>query len=257
MLPCIAILMLTGCTDEIRSVTVTRNQHTNAASAVVTGKSDEEVYQDAVLDAMVAEDDEILPVISLEPGEPYACYNTDQTELLLFVYHDNANDFPEGEKMTVDENGLWTFAGGEMADWYVVESSNIRNPARRFRQVLGRSPQDESSYFTAVWVDRKDVIRPAYITDITETIMSDSFEKNIDASYKQWFDDMIILSYYDGSRPWTRLGYTYDWAENGNEYGLSEFYIPEGSEVRVAYTCTRDEFQKKLEDGSWNPLLDR
>lgn len=254
--PCLVVLMLTGCTDGISSVTVTGNQHTDTASAVVTGKSDEELYHDAVLDAMVAEEDEILPVISLAPGEPYACYNADQTELLLFVYHDDPDDFPEGKKIKVGENGLWTFSGGEMADWYAVEAPNMRNPARRFRQVLGRSPDDESSYFTAVWADRSDVIRPAYTTDITEMVMSASFEKNTDAAYKKWFDDMIISSYYDGSKSWTRLGYTYDWAENGNEYGLSEFYIPEGSEVQAVYTCTREEFQKKLKNGSWNPLLD-
>lgn len=252
--PCLAVLMLAGCSTEITPGAITENQSRD--TAVVTGKSDEELYHDAVLDAMVATNDEILPVISLAPGEPYACYNADQTELLLFVYHDSLDEFPEGVTITVDENGLWSFAGGEMADWYAVESPNMRNPARRFRQVLGRSPNDESAYFTAFWVKRRDVIRPAYTTDITETRMSIAFEGSVDNSYKQWFDNMIVSSYYDGSRPWTRLGYTYDWAENGNEYGLSEFYIPEGAEIQVVYTCTRDEFQKKLENGLWNPLLD-
>ena len=34
------------------------------------------------------------------------------------------------------------------------------------------------------------------------------------------------VSYSEDNRyPWTRLGYTYDWADNGKEYGLSESLI--------------------------------
>ena len=38
------------------------------------------------------------------------------------------------------------------------------------------------------------------------------------------------------------MGYTYDWADNGTEYGLSEFLIFKGADATVAYTDPVQEF---------------
>ena len=57
---------------------------------------------------------------------------------------------------------------------------------------------------------------------------------DVNEEYKAWFDANIISSYFDGKYPWTRLGYTYDWADNGQEYGLSEFINQKDSDVTVA-----------------------
>ena len=50
-----------------------------------------------------------------------------------------------------------------------------------------------------------------------------------------------------------RLGYTYDRADNGSEYGLSEFIIKKDSDVKVAYTVELKEMLNKLDNDSWNP----
>ena len=52
--------------------------------------------------------------------------------------------------------------------------------------------------------------------------------------------------------PWTRLGYTYDWNEAGDEYGLTEFIILPGSEVEIEWTLTTDEFIAWLSEGGLN-----
>lgn len=44
-----------------------------------------------------------------------------------------------------------------------------------------------------------------------------------------------------------RHGYTYDWADNGREYGLSECLILSGSVIEVEWTKTTDEFIDWLE----------
>ena len=77
--------------------------------------------------------------------------------------------------------------------------------------------------------------------------MTDAFSDEVDEDYKEWFDSNIISSYFDGKYPWTRLGYTYDWADNGSEYGLSEFIIKKDSDVKVAYTVDLKEMLDKLE----------
>ncbi len=65
----------------------------------------------------------------------------------------------------------------------------------------------------------------------------------MDEEFELWFNDNIIGSYYsEYLYPWTRLGYTYDWADNGTEYGLSEFLVVEGAVVTVEYTMTTEEF---------------
>ena len=66
--------------------------------------------------------------------------------------------------------------------------------------------------------------------------------EEFDASFKEWFDGNIVWSYFDSAFPWTRLGYTYDWADNGTEYGLTEFIVFSGAEAKVEYTYSVDEF---------------
>ena len=67
----------------------------------------------------------------------------------------------------------------------------------------------------------------------------------------------IISSYFDGKYPWTRLGYTYDWADNGEEYGLSEFVVRKNSEVKVAYTVDQETMLKKMDESSWRPETEK
>ena len=87
-----------------------------------------------------------------------------------------------------------------------------------------------------------------------EVQMTSALPENTDEDFKEWFDGNIVWSYFDSAYPWTRLGYTYDWAADAeDEYGLSEFLVKDGSEVTVAYTSTTDEFLQQLNDGSWIP----
>lgn len=57
-----------------------------------------------------------------------------------------------------------------------------------------------------------------------------------------WFAENAEYSYNPHRYPWTGLGYTYDWADNGTEYGLSEFILKNGAEVTVERTYTNEEF---------------
>ena len=77
-------------------------------------------------------------------------------------------------------------------------------------------------------------------------------DDEFDTMYKDWFDDNIIGSYFDSAYPWTRLGYTYDWANNGTEYGLSEFLIFSGAEVTIEYTYSIDQFIEFAKNVKYN-----
>ena len=185
------------------------------------------LFDEAVKDAMIIDKDEILPVVSLDEGEPYA--------------------------VKLEWGNVWTFTGGELEEKYQENKDSVTDWQTRLKELIGLRPDNESNYFTAMWVKPEDVFRPAYVSDIGTVEMTDSFSEDVNEEYKAWFDDNIISSYFDGAYPWTRLGYTYDWADNGQEYGLSEFIVKKDSNIKVAYTVELDEMLKKLENDSWNP----
>ena len=78
--------------------------------------------------------------------------------------------------------------------------------------------------------------------------MTNDFGESVDEEFKAWFDDNILWSYFYGEYPWTRLGYTYDWADNGTEYGMTEFIVESGAEVKVEFTETTEEFLNRIKN---------
>lgn len=240
------------------SVSVQAEETTETEEAAETDSSAESeddlqiLFDQAVEDAMIAEDGEILPVVSLDEGEPYAVYN-EEGRVLLYTFHKYPDSYPDGTDVKLEWGNVWTFTGGELEDWYQENKEGVTDWQTRMKELLGLTPDNESNYVTAMWVKPEDVFRPAYISDIGTVEMTDSFSEDVNADYKAWFDANIISSYYDGEYPWTRLGYTYDWADNGQAYGLSEFIVKQDSDVKVAYTVELDEMIQKLEDNTWNP----
>lgn len=95
----------------------------------------------------------------------------------------------------------------------------------------------------------EDVCRPACQPDPFSKEMQTRLDPDsADEGYVAWFDENILGSYFYGAYPWTRLGYTYDWADNGSEYGLSEFLIRQGAEVEVVDTRTTEEFLAQISE---------
>ena len=244
------------------SVSVQAEETTETEEAAETDSSAESeddlriLFDQAVEDAMIAEDGEILPVVSLDEGEPYAVYN-EEGRVLLYTFHKYPDSYPDGTDVKLEWGNVWTFTGGELEDWYQENKEGVTDWQTRMKELLGLTPDNESNYVTAMWVKPEDVFRPAYISDIGTVEMTDSFSEDVDADYKAWFDANIISSYYDGEYPWTRLGYTYDWADNGQAYGLSEFIVKQDSDVKVAYTVELGAMIQKLEDELNTKLFDR
>ncbi len=215
-------------------------------------QTEEERYMEAVMDSMVAEEEEILPLVSLEPGAPYATYNV-SGEVLLLTFHRFPDSYPDGADISLEWGDVWTFSGGELADWYTDNGEKVTEWPTRLRQLLGLTPDNAATHITAMWVAPENVVRPANVQDIGDITMLAALDENTDEAFQEWYDANILWSYFQSAYPWTRLGYTYDWAENCDEYGLSEFLIAKGSEIEVAYTVTLDEFISMLDGGSWVP----
>lgn len=219
-----AVVCLTGCKKE-------------------PSKTYEELYSDAVKDAAFADEDEILPLVLLNENDPMTTWK--DGKILLLTWHNYPDSYPEGETVTIQWGPVWTFTDKEIAS-HGKEFSD--DPEMRLKQLIAFAPDSEHSTVTGFWVDPQNVKRPAYQTDPTVGNMTNDFGESVDEEFKAWFDDNILWSYYYGNFPWTRLGYTYDWADNGTEYGMTEFIVKSGAEVKVEFTETTEEFLNRIKN---------
>lgn len=204
----------------------------------------EVLYQSAVRDAAFADEDEILPLVSLTPEDKMTTWDS-EGRVLLCTWHNYPDSYPEGEDVIIEWGYVWMFTDKEIAS-YKDELKKCGDPETRLKQLIGLPPDCDYSTVTGFWVSPENVIRPAYRTDTASGEMTTSFDENVDADFKEWFDGNIIDSYFDDFYPWTRLGYTYDWADNDTEYGLTEFLVLDKAEVTVEFTDTTAEFLERI-----------
>ena len=76
-------------------------------------KSPEDLYRDAVRDAAFADDDEILPLVSLVESDPMTTWQNGKA--LLLTWHNYPESYPEGETVTIQWGPVWVFTDKEIA----------------------------------------------------------------------------------------------------------------------------------------------
>jgi hypothetical protein len=105
----------------------------------------------------------------------------------------------------------------------------------RLNQLLGLPPENTNNYIVELWVKPGDLFRPAADMEIDDSKAGPYFPANTDKVYMNWFNQNIYNSYFSSwtHYPWTRLGYTYDWAESAPEVGISEYCIKTNSLIFV------------------------
>lgn len=206
----------------------------------------DELFRVSVTDAMTIEPEEILPLLPLTKDSELTSWDS-HGNVLLVTWNDDPQRYPSGETIKLEGGEVWTFTDKEIAEWYRQNKDSVADWDLRFKQLIGLPPDAAYTHFTALWVNPDDVLRPAYCQNITDASMTAEFGGETDAWFAEWFDANILYSYFESAYPWTRLGYTYDWGDNGTEYGLSEFIILPDSTVEVEFTMTTEEFLSWLE----------
>ena len=208
-------------------------------------------YEAALKEAPKLTSDDIYPLVSLDRTSDVATLSGDNTQVMLVTWHNNPDQFKDGETVVLKDQTLWALTDKEFLKWFNENKDKVSNWNMRLKQLLGKSPDYGAGYFTVFWVAMKDVFRPAFIPDPTSSMMnvafSGSFEEDQSEGamwFKNWFDDMKHQAYArEDGFPWTRLGYTYDWGRtDGRKYGLSEFIVREGAEVEVKFTRSNKGF---------------
>jgi len=106
----------------------------------------------------------------------------------------------------------------------------------RLEQLLGLPANSGKDRFVELWTEPKDLFRPCPDPEITDRECETDFPQpsslvTVSPAHVKWFEDLKAKSYGENGYPWTRLGYTYDWA--GPKVGVSELVIKKGAEVTV------------------------
>lgn len=202
-------------------------------------------YQEAVLDAMVAESHEIRPLVVLSKD---SALSTIQGQyVLLGSIHHFPESYPEGIVIKLPVTA-WTFTDKELIAW--LKDPKHVLPANqeiwRLKQMLGLPPHEYYSHVSFYWVNLKDVIRPATSIDPRQEVMQPVLNQATPILYKEWFQEQVVDAYSSHLYPWTRLGYTYDWgkSEQDDAYGVTEFLVHKGAIVSIAVTMPLIDFIK-------------
>ena len=214
-----------------------------------SAKSLEALYQDAVRDVVFAEPDEIQPLVCVASDSDLVTFNQTKDKVLMLNFNNYPESYVAGQPFVCKYGAVWTFTDKEIIKWYKerADKDKVADWPMRFNQLLGMPCNKSYKCVTALWARPADLRRPAYQTDITKQIEPDKLStKDVSEDIREWFKDNIVWSYFDSAYPWTRLGYTYDWADNGKEYGLSEFLILKDSVVDVEWTKSQEEFLEWL-----------
>lgn len=237
-----ALLLLSACGGPAQtldsSISSTQPQSQQEATTA------QDLYDLAVQDAADAEESEILPLVTLVPGDDRVTWDS-QGRVLLCTWHNYPDSYPPEDTVTIQWGPVWTFTYNEMGG-HAEELGSSQDAELRLQQLIGFPPDSDHSTFTGFWVSPEMVQRPAYQVDPTDGTMTTAFEAGVDQDFRAWFQENAESSYTEDGYPWTRLGYTYDWADNGTEYGLTEFIVPTGAEVEVAFTLTTQQFLEHL-----------
>lgn len=206
--------------------------------------SNEALWEAAMADAVFSDDDEVMELVTLTAGDPQVIWDEDGEQVLLLTWHDYAEACAPGDVLAHEE--IWATSLGEMEDWYGENRAGVTDWELRFAQLLGVPDDGSHTRFTAFWISPREVLRPAYITDVTAQ-MENSYQQASDPAYREWFEANILYSYFESAYPWTRLGYTYDWSGGDSDYGLTEFLVQDGSASEIEFTYTTEEFVQWLD----------
>ena len=205
-------------------------------------KTTDELYAEAVRDAVFADEDEVLPLVNITKDDRNVLW--DGERVLVAFLHKYPDSYPAGETINLQWGNVWCVSALEFFNWIKSNSAGVTDWSLRLHQVMGM-PEGKATSVTTMWVDADLLYRPACVTDktaeMTNTLQATGDEE-FDTMYKEWYDGNIVWSYFDSAFPWTRLGYTYDWADNGTEYGVSEFLIFSGADAEIDTTLDIDAF---------------
>jgi hypothetical protein len=199
----------------------------------------EQMYRNAIEDAMVAEEDEVYngltPIIESNTELQWMEYSSEKY-VLVATWTKYPQSYPIGSNVSTWWGDTWVMVIPELKCF--VETNDIPDEqlTLRLEQLIGLPYNNGNEYFVEMWVRPEDLFRPSPDPEITDTQAQLNFNENVSQEHVFWFNSLKNTTYDE--YPWTRLGYTYDWGNPDSEVGLSEYVVRNNSTVIVSSVST-------------------
>ncbi len=214
-------------------------------------------YNMAVLDAKVAEPFEIyrslIAVVNYgdsTAGQGNLVWSTDslgklRVLVISWMKQSSTQYWPVGQTFKTSNNQAhmsWITNAPEMLDF--LKKNTFKDSSQlhlRIAQLLGMPPDSQNNFFVEFWVYPENLFRPTPDPEITDHEADLYFPSWISQKHRNWFLNEIQNKYDTSTTnafPWTRLGYTYDWANPLHPVGLSEFVVDTSAVVTVTRTLS-------------------
>jgi hypothetical protein len=209
-----------------------------------SARSLEQMYMDAVYDAVIVDSSEIVStLIAIIHTDTSLYWNgtSPDDRVLVVTWTKYFSNYPVNDTIIVSWGDVWVTVVPEMQRFFHTHPTTQENITLRSEQLLGLPMNKGYTHFVELWVKPDDLFRPSPDNEITDRTVQLDFPTSVDSSYRSWFSDNFFYSYFTKKIPWTRLGYTYDWGNLNSEVGLSEFVIKKNARVIVhSVTATND-----------------
>lgn len=234
----------TACDDTTRSDTLddTRSDTDSMTNPDEGEDALEARYLSAIDDAIYADPEEIsTDLIAITTEDPRVTWQNkgDESRALVVTWTSYPDSYPPGETVTAQWGDLWVTVSPELKERLLDEGATS---SLRIAQLLGLPPNSAHSHFAQLWVAPTDLFRPAPDNEITDGVCGLALPEDAADWYVTWFEHNVFTSYFPPAYPWTRLGYTYDWAPGADEQGLSEFVVMQGASFVVESLATTEEY---------------
>lgn len=214
-------------------------------------------YATAITDAMVADSSEVTDTLwAITAANPNLQWKTvnGQQYVLMATFMRFPSSYPAGDSINTTWGDGWIFIPSQMKKRLLPVLTATSDTILRISQLLGLPPVNSKSntHIATMWVPASRLFRPAGNPDITTSTASPVLANGLPDDYVTWFNNYIIYAYYhplqsdtDFHYPWTRMGYTYDWAPGASKVGLSEYVLRGNSGCWVEQTTTAAGFFKQ------------
>lgn len=202
-------------------------------------------YERALRDAATAEPSEVaadlVPVT--ESNESLVWAETEIGRAVLVVTWTSSDRYGRslGEAMETTSD-TWVTVVPEVAEICRSLPVEREEVTSRLEGLLGLPPGAGKTTFAALWVDPADLFRPCPDPEITDTRCDLDFPPDVSEAHRRWMTDRAARSYGPDGYPWTRLGYTYDWASPDSPVGPSELVVRRGATVLVESVAPTAEY---------------
>lgn len=213
----LALLSLTACTTLPEAY---QNERLQAA------------YNQAIMDAAVIEANEVIPLAPLQ-GE--------MATVVTWTSHPDS--FKPGRTARLEWGETWVTLDQAVRQRCIDFDRQVLT--YRIQQLLGLPPVEEKRYFVTLVAQTASMFRPCANASLASQRCQTDFGELADPAHQNWYARQTAAAYKTGGYPWTRLGYTYDWAEETSEIGVLEYVIKPNSVVKVLSVENTEDYCKK------------